>query len=117
MAQVTGIVLLKIDGELQRSKDGAKLNIGGKERTPQTGHSVYGFSEKVVPATLEFTLAHTAGMDLRGLSDKTASTLEFQTDTGDNYLVRNAFCTNPADLTAGEGDVSLQFAGDPAELV
>jgi hypothetical protein len=116
MAQVTGIVYLKIDGALQRSKEGAKLSLGGKERTPQVGHSVYGYSEKVVPATLEFTLAHVGGDDLIGLSNKIESTLEFETDTGDIYMVRNAFCTKPAEITGGEGDVSFEFAGDPAEL-
>lgn len=117
MSQITGIVRLKIDGELQRSKDGAKLGLGGKERTPITGHSLYGYSEKVVPATVEFVLAHTAGLDLRGISDKVESTLEFETDTGDTYLVRNAFCTNPAELEGGEGNTPLKFAGDPAELI
>lgn len=117
MAQVTGIVLVKIDGQLMRSKEGAKLNIGGKERTAQTGHSVYGYSEKVVPATVEFTMAHVAGDDLRALSDTVDATLEFATDTGDTYMVRNAFCTNPAELTGGEGDTTLNFAGDPAEKV
>ena len=37
MGQVTGIVKIKVNGNLQRSKDGAKLNIGGKEREAVTG--------------------------------------------------------------------------------
>ncbi len=116
MAQVTGIVFVKIDGELQRSKEGAKLILGGKERTAQTGYKVYGFSEKVVPATVEFTLAHVGGDDLEGLQNKVDSTIEFETDTGDTYLVANAFSTKPAELTGGEGDVALEYMGDPAEL-
>lgn len=116
MAQVTGIVFVKIDGELVRSKEGAKLTLGGKERTAQVGHSVYGFSERVVPSQVEFTIAHTAGFDLIGTQDKINSTLEFETDTGDIYIVRDAFATRPADLTGGEGDATFEFQGQPAEL-
>lgn len=115
MAQVTGVVYIKVDGELLRSKEGAKINLGGKERTMQTGHSVYGYSEKVVPSMVEFTLAHTAADDLLDIQDKVDSTLEFETDTGITYIVNNAVCTKPAELTGGEGDVSLEFSGDPAE--
>lgn len=116
MAQVTGIVFIKVDGDLLRSKEGAKLTLGGKERTAQTGHSVYGFSEKVVPSQLEFTIAHTGGDDLEGLQNKTNSNIEFQTDTGDIYIIRRAFSTRPADLTGGEGDATFEYMGQPAEL-
>lgn len=117
MPQITGIVYVKIDGMLMRSKEGAKLMLGGKERTPQVGYKLYGPSEKVIPSTVEFTIAHAAGDDLVGLSAKIDSTIEFDTDTGDSYLVANAFCTKPAELTGGEGDVAFAFMGDPAEPV
>ena len=90
--------------------------LGGRERTAQVGHKVYGFSEKVVPSTVEFTLAHVGQDDLEGLADKTDATIEFETDTGDTYLVANAFSTKPPELTAGEGDVAMEYQGDPAEL-
>lgn len=117
MAQITGVVIVKVDGAIQRSKEGAKIMLGGKERTPIVGHNVYGFSEKVVAATLEFTLAHTATDDLVDLQNKIDSTLEFETDTGKTYMIANAFSTKPAELTGGEGDVSFAFAGNPAEEV
>ncbi len=117
MAKVTGIVIVKIDGGVVRSKEGAKLNIGGKERTPIVGHKLYGPAEKFIHATMEFTLAHVGGDDLIGLSAKVDATLEFETDTGDTYMMANSFATKPAELSGGEGDVSLEFAGDPAKLI
>lgn len=117
MAQVTGIVTVKIDGDLLRSKEGAKLMFGGKERTMIVGHSVYGPSEKLVASTVEFTLAHVGGDDLIGLQNKIEATIEYETDTGDTYMIRNAVCLKPAELTGGEGDVAFEFGGDPAELV
>lgn len=117
MAQITGIVYVKVDGALQRSKEGAKIMLGGKERTAQVGHKVYGYAEKVVPATVEFTLAHVGGDDLIALQNKVDSNLEFITDTGDTFLVANAFSTKPAELTGGEGDAAFEFQGDAAEVV
>jgi hypothetical protein len=114
MAQVTGIVKVYVNGSLQRSKEGAKLILGGKERTAHTGHSVYGYSEKVVPAQLEFTLADMADTDLVELSNLVDATAKFETDTGKSYLIANAFTTKPAELTGGEGDVPMEMQGDPA---
>ena len=117
MSQVTGIVQVKVDGTLLRSKEGAKLMLGGRTRTAVSGYKLYGYSEKFEPASVEFTLAHVGGDDLVGISAKVSSTIEFITDTGDTYLIANAFCTKPAELSDGEGDVSFEFQGDPAEIV
>ena len=116
MGQLTGIVTVKLNGALQRSKEGAKLMIGGKERTMQTGYKVYGYTEKVVPSECEFTVVHAAGDNMRETSDLVDITLEFETDTGDTWIVGNASCTNPAEITGGDGEVNYKFAGDPAEL-
>jgi len=115
MGQVTGIVKIYVNGTLQRSKEGAKLVFGGKERTPQVGHSVYGFSEKVVASQLEYTLAHLSDDDLIALNDTTEAEVKFETDTGISFLVTNAFTSKPIELTSGEGEVSVEMMGDPAE--
>lgn len=114
MAQVTGIVKVYVNGSLQRSKEGAKLILGGFERTAQVGYAVYGYSEKVAPAQVEFTLAHTADTDLVELSELVDATVKFETDTGASYLIANAFVTKPPELTGGEGDVAMEMQGDPA---
>ena len=114
--QITGIIFVKVDGALQQSLPGAKLSLGGKERTMVTGHKVYGYTEKVVPATGTFEIAHKAGLDLVALQAKVDSTLEFISDTGDTYMVRNAVCTKPTEL-AEEGKSPFEFSGDPAEKI
>jgi hypothetical protein len=115
MAQVTGIVKVKVNGKLLRSKPGAKLMTGGKERTPVTGHKLYGYAEKVVAATIECTLAHTADTKVKELNDLVGATAIFETDTGKRFTVGNCFTTGPCELTEGEGDLTLKLAGDPAE--
>lgn len=115
MAQVTGIVYLHVNGKLLRSKEGAKLNTGGVERTAQAGHKLYGYSEKFVPAQVEATLAHTADTDIEELNSMVAATVTFECDSGVSYLVANAFTTKPVELTGGDGDLTLEMQGDPAK--
>ena len=113
--QVSGIVFVKIDGAVQRSKPGAKLMMGGVERTAIIANGkVVGFAEKGVAATVSFTLAHKGGDDLIALQDSIDSTLEFETDTGDTYVVSPAFASKPAELSDGEGDVAFEFQGPKA---
>lgn len=114
MAQVTGIVKVYLNGALQRSKEGASLNLGGKERTAVVGHSVYGYTEKVVPSELKFELAHTSDTDLIELAAMVSTTVKFETDTGITYLVTNGFVTKPPELKGGSGEVTVEMQGDPA---
>jgi hypothetical protein len=116
MSQVTGIVMIKLGGALQRSMEGATLDLGGKEREMVVGHSVYGHKEKVVPSVCTFKTAHVGGDDLIGTAATTDGTLEFETDTGDTYIVSGAVCTKSAKLNGGSGEVEWEFQGKPAEL-
>lgn len=117
MAQVTGIVYVKLNGKMLRSKEGAKLELGGFEReSVVAGGSHLGYTEKPVPAKVSCTLAHTADTDLIELRDFTNGTVTFETDTGASFLVANAYSTKPPDI-AGGGDVAMEFAGDPAEKI
>ena len=82
MAQVTGIAKVYVDGTLTRSKEGAKLITGGKERTAVVGHSLYGYTEKVAPAEVECTIAHMSDTDIIAMNDWVDATIKFETDTG-----------------------------------
>jgi hypothetical protein len=117
MPQLNGIIFIKLDGGLVQSLPGAKLNLGGYERTLITGHSVYGYTQKLVPSSGTFELAAGAGTDLLGMQNKVNATLEFQADAGDTYIVRNAVCTKPTELADGEGKSPYEFQGPPAEKI
>lgn len=112
--QITGIVYVHLNGSLLRSKEGATLMTGGKERTAQVGHKLFGYSEKIVPAEVSLTIAHTADTSIAELNGYTEGTLVFECDTGVSYLIASAFTTKPVELTAGEGDLTLEMQGDPA---
>lgn len=116
MSQVRGTVNVKVDGVLTRSKPGATLDLGGTERATVIAGKRVHFAEKVAPSMCSFTLAHAAGDDLIGLQNKIDSTLEFETDIGQTYVITGAWATKPFVLSGEEGDVACEFAGPPAEL-
>lgn len=114
-ALVTGTVIVRLDGRSIRSKPGAKLNAGGRERTPQVADdAVIGFSQKVIPSEVTCTLVHTSVSDILSLNDVTDATLMFEADSGVVLMVRSAFLKQPIELTGGEGDVAVVFCGQPA---
>lgn len=115
MAQLTGIVFLRVDGELLQSLPEAKLMLGGYARTTRTGHRVYGYHEKVVPGGIECEVVHSSDTPLEDLRNKTGAVVLFETDTGVTYQVSNAHVTDTFELSGGEGQFSVKMEGDPAE--
>jgi len=113
--QLTGIAFVKVDGDTLQSKPGAKIKLGGKKRTPKVGHKVYGYTEEVEASELDVTLFHSAATPLEDYRTKTEAVILFETDTGVTYQIANAFLTETPELSDGEGEVTLKFAGDPAE--
>lgn len=116
MADVTGTSIIQMDGLSLSSKEGeASLDFGGKERTAVYADGVLlGPSEKTVAATVSSTLAHQSTTDMVKLSNAKNVTITFITDTGKRYVVRGAFATKPAKLSGSEGDVEIEFMGQPA---
>lgn len=113
--KLTGTVIIRMDGVSLRSKDKATLMIGGQERTTQyADHGVAGFTEKPVAAKITCTTIHDSTVDLIKIGNATNVSLEFETDSGVAYLVSNAHCCKPPELSGGDGDVSLEFEGNAA---
>jgi len=115
MPKVTGIVKIYVNGSIQRSKPGASLMFGGKDRTAVKGHRLYGPAEAFRESEIEMTIAHMADTDEKALNDMVDATVEFESDTGPSWVITNAFTTEPGKLTGGEGDLAYTIQGDEAE--
>lgn len=114
-ASVTGTVIVRVDGSSIRSKTGAKLEMGGAERIAvYADGELMGFASKPVGSKVTCTLAHTANLSLSDLRDITDSSMTFECDTGVKFSLRGMFMTKPPELTGGEGDVAVEFMGQPA---
>lgn len=115
--QVLGRAYIKAGGELLRTETGAKIDLGGVTRTPVTGPAgVHGFAEKVKEAMLECEVVLAKGDSLDKFRQMTDVTVTFEADTGQVYVIRNAWCMEPPVVTEGEGGkIPLKFVGPQAE--
>jgi hypothetical protein len=112
-----GMAYISVDGSQLATMPGAKLDIGGVERTTVTGdNQVLGFTRAPKPAVLECEISIGVGTSLTKLAQITGATVTFECDTGQTYVMREAFVTKTLALTAGDsGKVALEMAGMPAE--
>lgn len=114
-----GRAFIKMDGALLETMPGAKLDLGGFTREPVEGsNQVLGYAEKPKAAMLECEIAVGKMTNLEDFRQATDVTITFEADTGQVWVVRNAWLTEPPAVTDGEGGkVPLKFAGLPADQV
>ncbi|GAA4651680.1 hypothetical protein GCM10023116_39640 [Kistimonas scapharcae] len=110
--QITGKAVIRVDGQELRSLDGASLNVGGMSREAKTGSNrIWGHTEKITAPELSLKVAHTRDTDLIALGKITDATVDFETDTGDRYIIVEAWVSEPPSLSADSGEVDLKFSG------
>ena len=116
MAQQTGRAFITAAGKRLASKPGAKMNMGGVERTAVIlDGGVAGFQETVVAPYVECVVSHDADTSLTGITAIKDATVLFETDTKRSYVLRNAWSAKPMELD--KGDVSVRFEGMSCEEV
>lgn len=115
--QRLGKAFIKADSSLFETLPGAKIDIGGVTRNPVVGaNSVHGYAEQVKEATVECEISLGPDTRLAEIAAMSDVTIKFECDTGQVYVVRNAWLVEPPVLTEGEGGkVPLKFAGPPAD--
>lgn len=109
MGQLTGRVTIRIDGQELKSKDGAKLDIGGVNRETQKGGGrIHGYTEEDMQPAVEFKIAHDKNISLKWLAGLTGATVMFETDTGASFIMRDSYTTEPPSLTGNDVDVKME---------
>lgn len=118
MSVTVGVLAIIVPGVGRlETKRGTKLNPGGIARNVVKSDYNVHYAREIQEATIEGTLVHRPGDDITSLNKIADVTITVEADTGESYMVRNAFATEPNELTAGEGEVTFKFAGDPAVRV
>lgn len=116
--QITGKATIRVDGQLWRTEDGASLDTGGVKRTAKVGGgNVYGYSEETVPPELECKVYHTKDTDVPAINAITSATVLFESDTGDSYVLREAFVLESAKLESKDGTIPVKFSGTSCKRV
>lgn len=108
--KITGKGTLTIDGTRYAIENGATLNPGGVNRVAERhGGDTY-YKEDEVPPMLEGNVLHTADTDILAMGNITGATVIFEADTGQKYLLRGAFTTEPVPLDSSSGKSALKMS-------
>ncbi len=117
MGKKLGKAWIKANGKMLETLPGAKLDIGGTERSTVVGATeVQGYFEtpKQSKMECEITVGKDTSLEEYGAMDDV--TINFECDTGQKYVQQGAWLTNTPELTAQDGGkVPLTFEGPPAD--
>lgn len=114
---VTGIVRVKLDGQLLQSLEGsAEMEVGGFEREAVTGHTLYGFKEKFVASKLTFKLAWKLDTPVEKIRSAISQTLTWKADAGPVYSIGKAATTAIVKLSE-KGEVEVEMMGAEAQVI
>ncbi|ATG74327.1 phage tail protein [Zobellella denitrificans] len=104
-----GRAFIRANGREWPTLEGSTLNPGGVNRNVVKGARVLGYQEEPVEATLECKLAYGQELNLLELRDLVDATVEFEADTGQVFMLANAWTTEPPTLT-DKGEVDMKMA-------
>lgn len=108
-----GRATISYNGKRLKSKEGATLNPGGTNRTPDPlDDGTVGFMESTVAPELTCVVPLTRDLAVEELRNLTGANVVFQSDVGLSWVIRDAFVTT-APVVGRE--VTLTFSGQPAE--
>ncbi|PAL25474.1 phage tail tube protein [Sphingopyxis sp. GW247-27LB] len=114
--QVVGQATIKVDGDTLETKAGATLELGGPVRTAQRGDYQAGaFSEETVESKLTCTLLVKRNTRITNLREIDNATVTFNADTGQVFIMRQAYCADNISLAAAGEGASVVFQGPPAQ--
>lgn len=119
MTTLHGSATIRFDGQHIETNDDATFMPGGtKNSTRAIGQGVYN-SESYMPSKLECKVPITAGVDVRTLQEMAAVEIIFESNTGQTYVISNAYQTGEVSMQGGDsgGEASLVFEGEAAEIV
>jgi hypothetical protein len=104
---------LAIDGTKVLIRDGtATISFGGETRTAQfSGQEVIGPTVQAVAAEIGLTLSLEAGTDIDATFVKRNAEIRVILDTGDEWLMRAAFNTEPPAFAGGDGALTITYQG------
>lgn len=113
--QKTGRAFIKMNGRLINSKLDARLmNPMGEEREAVIGDSgVAGYKINPVAPSIEATMIH-PDVSFEELKDFNGNVM-FETDSGESYVLRDAWVESISELNVADAAASVKFTGITVE--
>ncbi len=114
--KVIGQAIITIDGERMPTDGQTTLDIGGVTRNSVTGDFDAGsFNETPRPAQLNISLLVKQGRSLAQIRAIDNATVTIRFDTGQTYVMRNAYTSEASTVTSNDGKAAVVMMGPPAE--
>lgn len=112
---VTSRITVKANGEILLTRRGFTFRKGGIQRAAVNGDSgLHGYTEEAMGARLTGNVTATEKSELDSY-DVTDATIQIETNTGQTYVMRNAFMTDLPELDTDQGQFGVAFEGPEAE--
>jgi len=114
--QITGKVTIRVDGEVIAAENNATLNPGGVTRDPESHGGKTYYSEVDTPPLMECSVIITKATDVIELNKITGATVLFKADTGQKFMMRDAFTTEPV-VFDGAGKTPWKMSAQAVEPI
>lgn len=110
MGQILGRATVALNGQVFNSKNGASLDVGGVTRETETTDRQSDYVESIRPAVVKCQIPLNRGVSVAALNDVTRATVQFIADTGQSYILTNAWRVSALEVTGGQsGGMDLEF--------
>lgn len=110
-----GRATIIVNGRALDSMPGAKLELGGIIRKSVTTDSRTGYTEELAPGRVDCEISVSKDTPFETLRDLVDATVMFKADTGQSWVVRNAFTEDGLKAEGKDGKMALKLTGDAAE--
>ena len=113
MGQILGRATITINGAVINSKPGASIDPGGVTRATETTDQQSDYTEGLRPAVFRCNIPLNKGVSLVDLNDLSGVTAQFIGDTGQHYVLADAWRVGELPASGGQnGGVDIELHCD-----
>ncbi|MBL1321509.1 MAG: phage tail tube protein [Methylophaga sp.] len=114
--QMSGKAVIRVDGSVLATENQATLTMQGVNRSPERHGGETYFTEEETAPLMECSVLITKDTNIAKLNDMTNVTVFFEADTGQQFVMRNAFTTEPLALDSS-GKTPLKMSAESVDQI
>lgn len=114
--QSLGVVNVSWNGVKFPCEKGATFRQGGLVNKAMTAGSQVFFNQEPMPSRVQCSTPFLSSTSIAKIKSPRTAELQFECDTGQRYVIANAFLVEQPEITGGEGGrMTLTWEGNEAE--
>ena len=118
MSARSGMIELRVNGEVQDAAGSFTYNLGNPKREAKVGHDrVHGYKTTPQVPFIEGEITDRKDLDVSALQNITDATLTLRLANGKTVVLQNAWYAADGDIGTEEGNVQVRFEGLKAEEI